>query len=127
MAFSFFRRSSPRPGRRESLWRRLVRWHIDTQDIPYHRERIPREVRHAVLRRDGSLCRYCGIECGSQFDLDHVYPSSLGGKTTVNNLVVACRPCNRAKGARVGIWPKPVTYYRWYGRLGRWLIFKLGL
>jgi 5-methylcytosine-specific restriction endonuclease McrA len=124
---AMFRRQPADPQQRPSLLRRLIRWHMDTQDIPYHRERIPREVRHAVVRRDGTICRYCGLECGSGFDLDHVYPSSLGGKTTVGNLVVACRPCNRAKGARVGIWPRPVGYYRWYGRFGRWFVHRLRL
>jgi 5-methylcytosine-specific restriction endonuclease McrA len=124
---AMFQQQPNAPRRRESFLRRLIRWHMDTQDIPYHRERIPRELRHVVVRRDGTVCRYCGVECGGAFDLDHVYPSSLGGKTTEGNLVVACRPCNRAKGARVGVWPRPIGYYRWYGRFGRWLIYKLGL
>jgi 5-methylcytosine-specific restriction endonuclease McrA len=125
--FSRSDRSPRRSVRRETVWRWLIRWHMDTQDIPYHRERIPRAIRHDVLRRDGTVCRYCGIDCRSEFDLDHVYPSSLGGETSVENLVVACRPCNRTKGARVGIWPKPVRYFHWRGRLGRWLIRRLQL
>lgn len=30
---------------------------------------------------------------------DHVLPRALGGKTTVENLVLACQPCNQEKSA----------------------------
>lgn len=33
-------------------------------------------------------------------ELDHVYPASRGGRSDADNLTVACRPCNRSKGAR---------------------------
>ncbi len=33
--------------------------------------------------------------------LDHIYPWSLGGPDTVENLRVLCRSCNSRKGANV--------------------------
>ena len=68
------------------------------------REAIPLHIREAVLRRDMSFCRYCGRRVKS-FHLDHVMPVSLGGTNDIDNLVVACSPCNLRKGASV--W-KPV-------------------
>lgn len=61
----------------------------------------------AVRGRDGDLCRYC--DCQVSFKdrkgpkggtYDHVLPLSLGGRETVDNLVVCCRTCNNRKGAR---------------------------
>lgn len=63
------------------------------------REAIPAHVRRAVFDRDGERCVYCGAIDGP-FHLDHVYPFSRGGQATVDNLVVACVPCNLSKGAR---------------------------
>jgi hypothetical protein len=65
----------------------------------------------AVRSRDGSNCRYCGIEVdwvdrktskGGTYD--HVDPT---GPSTVENLVVSCRGCNSAKGPRT---PLQITH-----------------
>lgn len=73
-----------------SLWR-----------IPPPRQRplIPDAVRSAVYERDGNAC----VQCTTTDDLtlDHIYPWSLGGPDTVENLRVLCRSCNSSKGARV--------------------------
>lgn len=60
---------------------------------------IPDTIRAAVLERDGHRC----VECGATGDLtlDHIYPWSLGGPDTPENLRVLCRPCNSRKGAKV--------------------------
>lgn len=63
------------------------------------REAIPSAVRLEVLGRDGGRCAYCGSTTGPH-ELDHVYPASRGGRSDADNLTVACRPCNRSKGAR---------------------------
>ena len=56
-------------------------------------------TRREVFARDGHTCQYCGQ---SQVDLtiDHVTPKRLGGKRRWENLVSACRQCNRRKGGR---------------------------
>lgn len=40
-------------------------------------------------------CHYCGAVSES---LDHKTPRSKGGKTTPENVVASCNPCNNLKG-----------------------------
>lgn len=47
--------------------------------------------------RDNWLCQYCGLPAD---EVDHVHPRSRGGLTEMDNLVAACRSCNRSKGDR---------------------------
>ena len=63
------------------------------------RPEIPAQVRRAVFARDGRAC----VECFSADDLtlDHIFPWSLGGPDSAENLRVLCRPCNSSKGAQV--------------------------
>ena len=80
--------------------RKLERAHAALQrelDGVLRRERIPREVRLAVWKRDRGRC----AECAAAFDLQyyHVIPFSMGGATTAENLQLLCADCNRAKGA----------------------------
>lgn len=63
------------------------------------RDTIPDAVRAAVYERDNSTCQDCGAT--DRLTLDHIYPWSLGGSDTDDNLRVLCRPCNSRKGARV--------------------------
>lgn|GEM_PF-4388904 len=60
---------------------------------------IPKWLRRLVHARDGGRC----LECGAAEDLtlDHVWPWSLGGQDTKENLRTLCRSCNSSKGARV--------------------------
>jgi hypothetical protein len=71
------------------------------------RQPIPQWMKEEVLARDGYACRYCGSMDGP-FHMDHVYPVSKGGETSVNNLVTACPRCNVKKHNKVGVWPWPV-------------------
>jgi len=56
------------------------------------------KYRASVLRRDKYTCVYCGSK--ERIGLDHVIPRSKGGSDSPDNLVAACFPCNRKKGAR---------------------------
>lgn len=56
-------------------------------------------LRYAALVRDRWRCRYCG-DTHPQMEADHVHPVAEGGQETLDNLVAACLPCNRAKGTR---------------------------
>ena len=63
--------------------------------------RSPSFSRENVLARDGYQCQYCGVSLTSKTaTLDHVLPSSRGGKTTWENVVTACRSCNGKKGRK---------------------------
>lgn len=52
-----------------------------------------------VFLRDKCTCMYCNtIMTVGSCTIDHVFPSSLGGKTSWENCVTACKKCNNKKG-----------------------------
>jgi 5-methylcytosine-specific restriction endonuclease McrA len=54
--------------------------------------------RKAILIRDNHQCQYCGLQfAAEQLELEHVLPRSRGGQKTWENIVAACRPCNKRK------------------------------
>ena len=60
-----------------------------------------------VFLRDSYKCAYCGDQLEKRgCTLDHVLPSSHGGKTTFENTVTSCGPCNANKGNDKRIKPK---------------------
>lgn len=60
-----------------------------------------------VFLRDNYQCAYCEKALAKkECTLDHVVPSSHGGKTTFENTVTACGPCNASKGNNKKIVPK---------------------
>lgn len=57
--------------------------------------------RRGVFRRDYFTCQYCGKLCSaSSLTLDHVVPTSQGGKSTWENTLSSCLPCNAKKANR---------------------------
>lgn len=57
--------------------------------------------RESVLQRDGLKCGYCGAHgTVKTLTIDHIIPTSKGGKNTWNNVVAACRACNAFKDDR---------------------------
>jgi len=64
--------------------------------------RVPRDThrrkitRRAVFARDRWTCQYCGS--GASLTVDHVVPRSKGGRSSWDNIVTSCAPCNRRKG-----------------------------
>jgi 5-methylcytosine-specific restriction endonuclease McrA len=66
-----------------------------------------RYSKHNVFLRDGYVCQYCGDDVSRKTaTLDHVLPTSHGGKTTFENTVCACATCNANKGNDKKIVPK---------------------
>jgi hypothetical protein len=54
-----------------------------------------------LIERDGPECVWCGRELWRRdLTLDHVVPRSRGGHMTQENALLACRSCNRRRGAR---------------------------
>jgi 5-methylcytosine-specific restriction endonuclease McrA len=92
----------------------------------FRKKAIPGWVKKAVVQREGAIpgatttahCHYCGCageiwwpltytgKVGAHVGLinlefDHVFPEFHGGATSPDNMVIACRPCNRAKRDKV--------------------------
>lgn len=63
---------------------------------------VPREVRRLVVTRARGHCEYCLLhEDDTPFahQVDHIIAIRHGGKTSSENLALACMECNRYKGA----------------------------
>lgn len=61
---------------------------------------VSKRLRYEILRRDNHACRYCGgVAPSVVLTVDHVVPTTLGGKDDPSNLVTACRDCNSGKSA----------------------------
>jgi hypothetical protein len=74
--------------------------------------------KHNVFLRDGYACQYCGDDVSRKTaTLDHVLPTSHGGKTTFENTVCACADCNANKGNDKKIVPKFKPYKPTYFQL----------
>ena len=63
---------------------------------PFHERRLSRLE---VFMRDSYTCQYCG-RVTRDLTLDHVVPRSQGGIHSWENVVSACKSCNRRKGGR---------------------------
>jgi 5-methylcytosine-specific restriction endonuclease McrA len=61
--------------------------------------------------RDNGLCSYCNRRVErSDATIDHVLPFSKGGKTTWENCVLSCAPCNSQKSDHTHVKPKFKPY-----------------
>jgi 5-methylcytosine-specific restriction endonuclease McrA len=73
--------------------RMLRRFRRDRQAIRFSRVNI--------YARDGFTCQYCSQRMETEeLTFDHVLPRAAGGKTTWDNIVTCCVPCNHAKANR---------------------------
>ena len=72
----------------------------------------PAFTRFNVFLRDRFSCQYCGYPGDLTFD--HLVPRSRGGRTTWENVVTACSPCNLRKANRmageIGMHPRQKPY-----------------
>lgn len=71
-----------------------------------------------------NTCCYCGGHFKtSELNLDHVLPRSREGKTTWDNIVLSCIPCNTSKADRTPTEAKMKMHYqpskpRWKSHIG---------
>jgi 5-methylcytosine-specific restriction endonuclease McrA len=66
--------------------------------IPYRKLTENRPTRNLIYKRDNYMCSYCGAK--ENLTIDHIIPSSRGGKDIWDNLVSCCNRCNTLKGNR---------------------------
>lgn len=59
--------------------------------------RIAQGVSWNVYKRDDYTCRYCGRD-GLPLTVDHLILWEDGGPSTEDNLLTACRKCNKTRG-----------------------------
>lgn len=70
---------------------------VDKAFIPH----TPAPSKGGIYRRDRGVCAYCGRMIPfADASMDHIVPQSLGGPSTWENLVNACRRCNEKKANR---------------------------
>ncbi|MCP4659086.1 MAG: HNH endonuclease [bacterium] len=65
---------------------------------------IPVELRRRVAEQARYRCGYCltqELVIGRPMEFDHLFPRSLGGLTTEDNLWLACSLCNDHKSNRL--------------------------
>jgi len=55
------------------------------------------EVREYLLEKWGRCCAYCDAR-NVPMQIEHIHPKARGGSNRINNLTLACAPCNDAKG-----------------------------
>ena len=88
-------------------WLHAISWSVAMPAVcRLHHHVRRRRVRVALSRRnvfyrDKHECQYCGERFPPrELTCDHVKPRSQGGRTSWENMVTACGPCNRRKGGR---------------------------
>ncbi len=58
------------------------------------------QLKEAVKARAKNCCEYCNSQekfATQSFSIEHIYPLSKGGQTTLDNLALACQGCNNHK------------------------------
>ena len=89
----------------------------------FKKKKIPYHIKREIHIRDKFTCQLCGkkgeqdsffayeykvsvydkrVLSAIRFEIDHILPEFLGGKTEKDNLQLTCRKCNRGKGYRNG-------------------------
>lgn len=95
---------------------RSARWETPVPAVIMVKEYMKKKtaIRYSkanVFLRDEFTCQYCGVDVNRRSaTLDHLVPSSKGGKSTWENSVCACGPCNAMKGNKLGVKPKKLPY-----------------
>ena len=66
---------------------------------------ISETLRKQVEERADNHCEYCLIPIEETYfggEIDHIVGVKHGGETILENLALACQPCNRNKGSDLG-------------------------
>jgi len=72
----------------------------ETREIRRTSRSIPHDIMFKVARRDDYHCQKCHKRVpDDEMEFDHIIPHAKGGPTTVANIRLLCRACNRRKGS----------------------------
>jgi 5-methylcytosine-specific restriction endonuclease McrA len=87
-------------------YRSIVFIRLNSHGIPVYRiagcngpEMGSRKALERAFEIYRGRCFYCQTEL-SEMTVDHVEPLAAGGTDTLQNLVIACKPCNASKGRK---------------------------
>ncbi|MCY0880807.1 MAG: HNH endonuclease [Firmicutes bacterium] len=75
--------------------------HLNYRPLAYRR------IYQRVKERDGLVCAWCN---GPGSTLEHVIPICWGGRTALDNCVIACRSCNHSRNNLL-----PSEFIEWTG------------
>lgn len=71
---------------------------VEYNKIPYRSIVFSKRM---VYKRDNYTCQYCRKQLdGVNMTLDHILPKSKGGRSSFENTVCCCEPCNAFKANR---------------------------
>jgi len=59
------------------------------------------KLKEMVIKRDGAKCQFCGSK--EKLELDHIFPQSQGGRHSLDNLQILCKPCNCKKKDKMSL------------------------
>ena len=57
-------------------------------------------IRAQLVKRDGKICHWCK-KPKDRLTIDHVTRRADGGADDLENLVLACKPCNQERDSRL--------------------------
>lgn len=64
------------------------------------RYQLNQQIKRLVRLRAKNCCEYCLSQekfATQKFSIEHIFPISKGGESTINNLALACQGCNNYK------------------------------
>lgn len=73
--------------------------------------RVTAQQKKIIVERAKGCCEYCLSQARfamQSFSVEHIIPKSKGGKTTLNNLALACQGCNNYKYNKTE-WHDPIN------------------
>lgn len=54
-----------------------------------------------LIKRDGSICFYCGLDLGNDVTVEHLISLASGGLNKLSNMVLAHEDCNKKMGNKL--------------------------
>lgn len=73
-------------------------YYKEIEPVTKVRHSLSKAIKDSIHEKYGHICVYCG---DPSEHIDHVIPLFRGGDNDIENLVAACKPCNRAKGTKL--------------------------